>query len=123
MPDAGPARASRPRASSRDPDEVAAYDADPLVYRGKLPARTLQELADTIGALRRRARRGSRCRCLVQLGMADRDRPAGRRPGRCSSALGSQDKTLIPYEGYFHEIYNEPRRRARPPAGRPRAPG
>ena len=91
---------------SRDPDEVAAYDGDPLVYRGKLPARTLQELADTIGRLGREAQHVT-LPVLMQLGMADTIVPAA--GGQALfERLGSADKTLHPYEGYFHEIYNEP---------------
>jgi len=91
---------------SRDADEVAAYDNDALVYRGKLPARTLQELADTIGRLDGGAQRIT-LPVLMQLGMADSIVPA---PGgeALFGRLGSADKTLHRYEGYFHEIYNEP---------------
>jgi acylglycerol lipase len=98
---------------SRDPAEVAAYDGDPLVYRGKLPARTLQELADTIGRFPGEAPRIT-LPVVMQLGMADRIVPP--QGGEALfERLGSQDKTLHPYEGYFHEIYNEP------PAERARA--
>ena len=91
---------------SRDPEEVAAYDSDPLVYRGKLPARTLQELADTIGRLDRSVGRLT-LPVLMQLGMADTVVPAAGGEG-LFERLRSEDKTLHPYEGYFHEIYNEP---------------
>jgi acylglycerol lipase len=105
LPDAGLLRVEA-EGVSRDPEEVAAYDADPLVYRGKLPARTLQELADTVGRFHDEAPHIT-LPILMQLGMADRIVvPDGGRA--LFERLGSQDKTLIPYEGYFHEIYNEP---------------
>src|SRR5204863_5170774 len=34
---------------SRDPEVVRDYDADPLNYHGKLPARTVHEMAQEIG--------------------------------------------------------------------------
>ncbi len=105
LPDAGLLRVEA-EGVSRDPDEVAAYDADPLVYRGKLPARTLQELADTIGRFDAEAPRIT-LPVLVQLGMADLIVPP--QGGQALfERLGSQDKTLEEYEGFFHEIYNEP---------------
>ena len=105
LPDAGLLRVEA-EGVSRDPDEVAAYDADPLVYRGKLPARTLQELADTIGRFDGEAPRIT-LPVLVQLGMEDRIVPPD---GGLAlfERLGSSDKTLEEYEGFFHEIYNEP---------------
>ena len=105
LPDAGLLRVEA-EGVSRDPDEVAAYDADPLVYRGKLPARTLQELADTIGRFDGEAQRIT-LPVLVQLGMEDRIVPPD---GGLAlfERLGSSDKTLEEYEGFFHEIYTEP---------------
>lgn len=93
-------------AVSRDPDEVRAYREDPLVSTGKLPARTVQELADTI------ARFEAECPqltvpLLVMVGTADTLVPpeAG---AMVHDRATSADKTLITYDGYFHEIFNEP---------------
>jgi acylglycerol lipase len=93
-------------AVSRDPQEVRAYDEDPLVYRGKLPARTVQELADTIGRFPAELPRLT-LPLLVMVAGADRLVP----PAGCRMVherAGSADKTLIEYDGYFHELFNEP---------------
>jgi len=93
-------------AVSRDPAEVEAYETDPLVYRGKLPARTLQELASTIGDLPDALPRLT-LPLLVQIGTADGLVPP--EGGRLVHArAGSGDKTLREYEGFAHELYNEP---------------
>jgi lysophospholipase len=93
-------------AISRDPDEVRAYDADPLNHRGKLPARTLQELADTIGRFEAEMPRIT-LPLLVMYGTEDRLVP----PSGCQMVYdraGSADKTLHVYDGYYHELFNEP---------------
>jgi alpha-beta hydrolase superfamily lysophospholipase len=93
-------------AVSRDPAEVEAYETDSLVYRGKLPARTLQELATTIGTLPDALARLT-VPLLVQIGTADGLVPP--EGGRLVHArAGSADKTLREYEGFAHELYNEP---------------
>jgi alpha-beta hydrolase superfamily lysophospholipase len=93
-------------AISRDPAEVSAYDADPLNYRGKLPARTLQELADTIGGFEAAMPRVT-LPLLVMHGTEDRLVPvhAGQ---MVYDRAGSADKTLHIYDGYYHELFNEP---------------
>jgi alpha-beta hydrolase superfamily lysophospholipase len=91
---------------SRDPGEVADYVADPLNHHGKLPARTVQELAVTIGRLESGAPKLD-VPLLVMLGTADTlCPPEGGRMlhDRASSA----DKELKVYEGYYHELFNEP---------------
>jgi alpha-beta hydrolase superfamily lysophospholipase len=93
-------------AVSRDPEEVAAYDADPLVYRGKLPARTLQEIADTIASFETDVPRIT-IPLLVMVPTADQlVPPAGGR--MVFERAGSPDKTLEEYAGFFHELFNEP---------------
>ena len=93
-------------AVSRDPQEVRAYENDPLVYRGKLPARTVQELADTIGAFPHSVP-DLTLPLLVMQGTADGlVPPAGAR--LVHDGAGATDKTLKTYEGYFHELFNEP---------------
>jgi alpha-beta hydrolase superfamily lysophospholipase len=91
---------------SRDPEEVRAYDEDPLNYRGKLPARTLQELADTIRRFEGEAP-SLTLPMLVMVGTADElVPPAGGR--MVYERAGSADKTLKEYDGFFHELFNEP---------------
>ena len=90
---------------SRDPTEVRAYDEDPLVYRGKLPARTLTELADAVGRFPDRV--GTLALPLYLFhGTADRIVPIA---GSEMIAAGarSQDKTYTRFEGYYHELFNE----------------
>lgn len=91
---------------SRDAEVVAWYDADPLNFRGKMPAglvaamiravRIVDERMDTIDDP-----------LLIMHGTEDAlTRPEG------SEALyrraASADKTLKLYQGLFHEILNEP---------------
>jgi alpha-beta hydrolase superfamily lysophospholipase len=96
-------------AISRDPAVVSAYERDPLVYRGAVPARTLAEL---LAAMEEFPDRASRLRIpvLVQHGTADSLVPySANRP--VYAALGpSKLRTVRTYEGLFHEIYNEPER-------------
>lgn len=91
---------------SRDPEEIAAYDADPLNHHGKLPARTVQELADTIARLDADSAKLT-LPLLVMIGTADElVLPAGGK--MVHDRASSDDKTLMTYPGYFHEIFNEP---------------
>jgi acylglycerol lipase len=92
---------------SRDPEVVRTYRADPLVHHGKTPARTLAELADAVerfptavGAIH--------LPVLVMYGTADGlCPPAG--SVMLSQRLGGE-VTVRPYEGLYHEIFNEPER-------------
>jgi alpha-beta hydrolase superfamily lysophospholipase len=91
---------------SRDPEVVRAYDADPLVYRRRLPARTVSELASAIGSLPERARVIT-VPVLIMYGSGDHlVPPAG--SVMLDSVISSQDKTLKVYDGLYHEILNEP---------------
>lgn len=95
-------------AVSRDPEVVRDYDSDPLCFHGKLPARTVAELAATIQTFPDRV--GSlTLPLLVMLGTDDRLVPqaAGR---MVEAGAGSEDKRLIEYEGLYHEILMEPER-------------
>ena len=95
-------------AISRDAEVIRAYEQDPMVYRGAIPARTVAELFDVMG--RFPALAGAlRLPVLVLHGTGDtlvaleHCRPVYER-------LGSSDKTVIHYEGLFHEVLNEPER-------------
>jgi acylglycerol lipase len=96
------------KAISRDPEVVRAYQEDPLVYNGKLPARTVSQLAAAIETLPERLG-ALRVPLLVMFGTGDELVPneGGRMVHR---EAGSDDKRLIPYEGLYHEILNEPER-------------
>jgi alpha-beta hydrolase superfamily lysophospholipase len=96
-------------AISRDPAVVRAYESDPLVFRGAIPARTLVELLEAMATFPDAVSR-LRMPVLVQHGTADRLVPlAATRP--LYERLGnSKQRTLRVYEGLFHEAYNEPER-------------
>jgi len=96
-------------AISRDPAVVRAYEQDPLVHRGSIPARTLAELLDAMKDFPARAGQ-LRIPVLVQHGTADSLVPYdGNRP--IYAALGQPKARVIrTYDGLFHEIYNEPER-------------
>jgi alpha-beta hydrolase superfamily lysophospholipase len=91
---------------SRDPAVVSAYEQDPLVHHGKLPARTVHELANKVGSFP--ATVGAiTVPTLIMHGTADQLAPlAGAK--MLAGTISSTDKRLIPYEGLYHEILNEP---------------
>jgi acylglycerol lipase len=93
-------------AISRDPEVVRAYEADPLVYDGKIPARTVGEFAVTVERFPEDVRR-LRIPLLLMHGTADRLTPPAGSLMVYENA-GSADKTHTPYEGLYHEILNEP---------------
>jgi acylglycerol lipase len=98
--------AVEPALVSRDPEVVRAYVEDPLVFHGKLPARTIAQLAATVRRFPDEAP-AIRVPLLVMLGSADRlVPPEGGRMVHDRAA--SADKTLIVYDGLYHEILNEP---------------
>jgi acylglycerol lipase len=91
---------------SRDPEEVAAYEQDPLVFHGKLQARTAVELADTTATFPEDVANLT-LPLLVMHGGADRLVPPASGEMVYANA-GSPDKTLELYEGFYHELFNEP---------------
>ncbi|MEE2058626.1 alpha/beta hydrolase [Rhodococcus artemisiae] len=93
-------------AVSRDPAVVAAYQADPLVHHGLVPAGIARVMIDNEQSLARRLP-SLTLPVLVQHGTADAlADPAGAQliVGRA----GSEDLTLKLYDGLFHEVFNEP---------------
>lgn len=93
-------------AVSKDPAVVAAYDADPLVYRKKLRARTGAEMLDAMSRVKARLS-DIAIPVLVMHGTEDRlTAPAGSRA--VAEGVGTTDITLKLYEGLYHEIFNEP---------------
>lgn len=93
---------------SRDPGVVRDYDADPLNHHGKLPARTVAELTSAIGAFPDTVGRLT-LPILTMHGSADRLTP----PEGSEMILeraGSEDKSIVRYEGLYHELLNEPER-------------
>jgi alpha-beta hydrolase superfamily lysophospholipase len=93
---------------SRDKAVVAAYINDPLVYTGKLRARWGAELLKTMNKLQSQISALS-LPILILQGTADRiSDPSGSK--MLFDGVGSKDKTLKLYEGFYHEIFNDPER-------------
>ncbi|MGN6689506.1 MAG: alpha/beta hydrolase, partial [Sphingopyxis sp.] len=95
---------------SRNPEVVAAYRADPLVYGGKIGARLGKEFMDAMAVAQADAPKIT-LPILIQHGEADRlTAPAGSR--YLFDHVSSKDKRFEIYPGLFHEIYNEPEQAA-----------
>ena len=93
---------------STDPEVVRAYENDPLVYRGKLSARTVVEIDDAVTAIAERVDRIT-IPLLVLSSPGDTIvEPAGAE--RVHAGAGSADKTFHRYDGFAHELLNEPDR-------------
>jgi len=95
-------------AISRDESVVRAYEADPLVFHGSIPARTLVELLDAMQGFPRQAST-LQLRTLVLHGTADSLVPvSATRP--VYQAMPAQQRTIKYYAGLYHEVFNEPER-------------
>jgi len=94
---------------SRDKVVVQAYDNDPLVYRGKVTARLGAELMNIMEKDLPAKMQGLELPLLVMHGAAD---PLTNIEGSVllHSVAKSKDKTLKRYEGFYHEIFNDPER-------------
>jgi acylglycerol lipase len=95
-----------PSLISRDPAVVGAYVEDPLVHHGKLPARTVTELASAIESFPDGVRTIT-IPTLIMYGTDDRLCPP-RGSVMLGERIGAADKTVTPYDGLHHEILNEP---------------
>lgn len=95
-------------AVSRDPAVVKAYNEDPLVWHGKLPAGVARALLLVGESMPRRARSITRP-VLVVHGSDDRLIPARGSEGMVDH-LGAEDVHLKIYPGLYHEVFNEPER-------------
>ena len=91
---------------SRDPEVVRSYEEDPLVHHGKLPARTVGELAAAVEGFPGRVPE-IELPLLVMHGTGDRIVPMAGSLMVHDGAL-SDDKRLQLYDGLYHEILNEP---------------
>lgn len=105
---ATPVQALDSKFISKDPAVVAAYDADPLVYHGKVPAGVGGAMLTTMQVFLRRLPELT-LPTLVLHGAEDRlVDPAGSR--LIADTAGSKDLTLHVYDGLYHEVFNEPER-------------
>jgi alpha-beta hydrolase superfamily lysophospholipase len=93
-------------AVSRDPDVVAAYNADPMVFHGKLPAGIARALIGVGETMPQRAG-AITAPLLVVHGEHDKLIPAdGSR--HLVECVGSTDVHLKVYPELYHEVFNEP---------------
>ena len=91
---------------SSDPDVVDAYVNDPLVFTGKVTARMGAEMIKTMQHVTETAPEISLPIMIVQ-GSADRlVDPGGAQ--LLYDLAGSADKTIQIYDGFYHEVFNEP---------------
>ncbi|MBN2351282.1 MAG: lysophospholipase [Spirochaetales bacterium] len=93
---------------SRDPAVIEAIRRDPLYYRGKMRARTGCQILHGIRRVRETAKRVS-LPLLVLHGSEDRVMPTGG-SRELIETVASGDKSLVVYDGLYHEILNEPER-------------
>jgi len=94
---------------SRDKAVAIAYDNDPLVYRGKIPARMGAEALNIMEQYLPPRLGEIKLPLLILHGGEDR---LSNKEGSIFLYKGaaSTDKILKIYEGLYHEIYNEPER-------------
>jgi acylglycerol lipase len=91
---------------SRDKAVIEAYVNDPLDYTGKLSARTGAELLKTMEKVQSRIS-GVSLPVLIMHGTADCiSDPSSSR--MLYDGARSKDKTLKLYEGFYHEVFNDP---------------
>ncbi|BBZ05858.1 monoacylglycerol lipase [Mycolicibacterium doricum] len=95
-------------AVSRDPEVVAAYEADPMVYHGRLPAGIARGLF-VVGETMPQRAAAVTAPVLVVHGGRDGLIPV-EGSHRLVECVGSQDVTLKVYPDLFHEVFNEPER-------------
>jgi len=95
-------------AISQDKAVVDAYVNDPLVYRGKVRARLGAELVRMTQELPHQMPKIA-LPILIMHGTVDRlSDPKGSE--LLYERVSSKDKTLKLYDGFYHEIFNEPKR-------------
>ncbi|WP_102145981.1 alpha/beta hydrolase [Mycobacterium hubeiense] len=95
-------------AVSRDPDVVAAYNADPLVWHGKVPAGVARALLKVGETMPQRAGALSKP-LLVVHGEHDKLIPV-EGSYRLVECVASEDVNLKVYPELYHEVFNEPER-------------
>ena len=95
-----------PTGLSRDQEVVKAYINDPLVFHGKTPARLAAEMLNAMSRVKQAVNKISLPLIIIQ-GSADRLVDPGGAQMLFTEA-SSKEKTLKLYEGYYHEVLNEP---------------
>jgi len=91
---------------SHDKAVVEAYDNDPLVYRGKVTARLGAEMLSLMSKVEVQLPSITLPMLILQ---GSDDRLVNQAGARILyEKAGSKDKTLKIYEGFYHEVHNEP---------------
>jgi acylglycerol lipase len=94
---------------SKDQKVVDAYIKDPLVYNGKIRARLAYEIINAMDGKLTSQMSKIDLPILIMQGNLDRlSNPEG--STRLFKTVKSKDKTLKPFEGLCHELFNEPER-------------
>jgi len=93
---------------SRDPEVVKAYVNDPLVFHSKTPARLAAEMLRAMLRVKTEVSRIALPFITVQGSQDNLVDPGGAQ--MLYDEAGSQDKTIKIYEGFYHEVFNEPER-------------
>lgn len=91
---------------SRDPAVVDAYVNDPLVYTGKITARLGAELLKAMQCVTDQA---PKIRLPIMIVQGSDDKlvdPSGAQ--LLYDLVSSKDKTIKIYNGFYHEVFNEP---------------
>ena len=91
---------------SRDAAVVADYCADPLVFHGKMSARSVSELFAAMHDVQARA--SEICLPLLLLHGSEDSLTAPAGSQFLYDTVSSAEKTLKIYPGLYHEIFNEP---------------
>jgi len=95
----------KPEKISRVPEEVEAYKNDPLVFHGRIVARTGSELNKAV-ALARADMSKIVLPCYILHGKSDQLAPVGGGEFMYEHVL-SMDKTLKLYDDAYHELFND----------------
>lgn len=93
-------------AISRDPNVIKEYREDPLVFQGNTTARLGAEMMKAIQKVQDRAHEIKLPILILQGGLDRLVDPLAAES--LFQTVSSPDKTLKVYEGYFHELHNEP---------------
>jgi alpha-beta hydrolase superfamily lysophospholipase len=101
-----PMQALDSSAVSRDPAVVDAYNTDPMVYHGKVPAGVARALL-LVGETMPQRAPSLTAPLLVVHGSDDR-LIAAEGSRQLVAAVGSSDVELKIYPGLYHEVFNEP---------------
>jgi alpha-beta hydrolase superfamily lysophospholipase len=90
---------------SRDPEAVAAMNADPLIAHETQPTKTVAEMVRADASLKQEFPK-FRLPLLILHGTADKaTKPSGSQLFYDTASSG--DKTLKLYEGHFHDMLND----------------